>query len=291
MKFKNIIFIILSLFILSGCVDQNGEGTLPVKKGEDLRVVATSPAVTMIMEKLDVDLIGVPTSNTYTIPDRYKDLPSVGMAMSPDMEIIKSLRADYVFSPASLIGDLLPKYRAANIEYGFLNLNNVPGMYKSIEDIGKLLGKEEKANELVSDYKGFMAEYVKSVEGKPKKKVLILMGLPGSFVVATEHSYVGSLVKLAGGENVYEGLDSQFLSINTEDMVKKDPDIILRTSHALPEEVAEMFKEEFSNNPIWKHFRAVESENVYDLDYAKFGMSAKFNYKEALEDLKEVLYD
>ena len=68
--------------------------------------------------------------------------------------------------------------------------------------------------------------------------MLILMGLPGSYVVATESSYVGSLVKLAGGVNVYGDGDGQdFLNINPEDMVEKAPDIILRTSHALPEQV------------------------------------------------------
>lgn len=68
--------------------------------------------------------------------------------------------------------------------------------------------------------------------------MLILMGLPGSYVVATESSYVGSLVKLAGGVNVYgDGNGQDFLNINPEDMVEKAPDIILRTSHALPEQV------------------------------------------------------
>ena len=44
------------------------------------------------------------------------------------------------------------------------------------------------------------------------------MGLPGSYVIATENSYVGSLVKLAGGENVYQNTDQEFLTVNTEDM-------------------------------------------------------------------------
>lgn len=63
------------------------------------------------------------------------------------------------------------------------------------------------------------------------------MGLPGSYVIATENSYVGSLVKLAGGENVYQNTDQEFLTVNTEDMKKKEPDIIVRAAHALPDQV------------------------------------------------------
>ena len=100
----------------------------------------------------------------------------------------------------------------------------------------------------------------------------------------------GSLVRLAGGINVYEGTDQEFLTANTEDMQTKDPDIILRAAHALPDQVLEMFADEFETNDIWKHFRAVQEGKVYDLSYDKFGMSAKFNYPEALEELQPMLY-
>ena len=62
------------------------------------------------------------------------------------------------------------------------------------------------------------------------------MGLPGSYIIATENSYVGSLVALAGGENVYTDTDQEFLTVNTEDMKTKEPDIILRAAHALPDQ-------------------------------------------------------
>ena len=110
-------------------------------------------------------------------------------------------------------------------------------------------------------------------------------------MVATESSYVGSLLKFAGGVNVYgDGNGQDFLNINPEDMVEKAPDIILRTSHALPEQVKKMFAEEFATNDIWKHFEAVQNARVYDLDNEKFGMSANFQYEEALKELETFLY-
>ena len=73
-------------------------------------------------------------------------------------------------------------------------------------------------------------------------------------------------------------------------MLVKDPDIILRTSHAMPEQVMEMFDREFKDDDIWSHFRAVEENQVYDLDNEYFGMSATFRYKEALEKLDPILF-
>ena len=286
-RIKKILAILLASLLLTSCVSQ--KSGKKANNGE-LRIAATSMATVYIMEKLNVDLVAVPNSEIDPMPERYKDVPKVGMAMTPDIEKLKQINPDYVFSPVSLISDLLPKYKAADLDYGFLNLNNTDGMYKSIEDLGKLLNRKKEAKELIDDYKKFIDDYKEKHKDKKAPRVLILMGLPGSYVVATENSYAGSLVKLAGAENVYEGTNQQYITINTEDMLKKDPDIILRTAHALPDDVMEMFKKDFAENDIWKHFRAVKEGKVYDLDYKKFGMSAKFNYKEALNDLDKLFY-
>ena len=280
--------VILLFLLLTGCVDQQSK---PVKSidGDHARIITTSAACADIMDKLDVDLVAIAESQLQSPPARSADLPTIGMAMNPDMEKISSLNPDYVFSPVSLMPDLLPKYRAAGIHFGFVNLSNVPGMYRSIEDLGHLLNREKEAAALVKDYDEFMKDF-KSRNKGPAPKVLILMGLPGSYVVATDKSYVGSLVKLAGGENVYPDEDQQFLTVNTEDMLEKDPDIILRTAHAMPDKVHQMFQDEFKNNDVWKHFRAVKDDKVYDLNTKIFGMSANFSYKEALGDLEKVFY-
>lgn len=284
-----IILVLTCIILLTSCVDQK-QGSKSAGKG-NLKIAATSMATVYIMEKLNLDLVAVPDSKIDPMPERYKDVPKVGMAMTPDIEKLKAIQPDYVFSPVSLISDLLPKYKAADLDYGFLNLNNIEGMYKSIDDLGKLLDREKEAKALRDDYEKFIKDYRKKHEGKKAPKVLILMGLPGSYVVATENSYVGSLVELAGAENVYAGTDQQFITINTEDMLQKDPDIILRCAHALPDEVMKMFEKDFAENDIWKHFRAVKNEEVHDLSYKRFGMSAKFNYKEALDDLEAILYE
>lgn len=278
------------LFSLASCVNQHPEAAKAnVPKG-DLRIIVTSVATMEIMDKLGVQLAGIPHSDLYEPPERYKNVPEVGMPMSPDMEIIKSLKPDWVFSPNSLEPDLKPKYEAAGVSAAFLNLRSVDGMYNSIRDLGKLLGKEKEAQALTDEYSAFYEKYKNRNADKAKPRVLVLMGLPGSYIVATENSYVGSLVKMAGGTNVYEGETQEFIAANTEDMSKRDPDIILRAAHALPDQVVEMFAKEFEQNDIWKHFRAVQENKVYDLPYQQFGMSATFRYPDALKALQGILY-
>ena len=260
------------------------------ESGGDPKIIATSPAVAEICDKLELDLTGVCESSVSTIPKRYKDATTVGTAMSPDMEVVASLDPDWILSPISLQSDLQPKYEAIGSDWAFLNLRSVQGMYRSIQELGEIFDREEQAQKEVDKFTKFYKEYKKKSKDQEKPKVMILMGLPGSYVIATPNSYVGSLVELAGGENVYPDSEQEFLNVNTEDMKTKEPDLILRTAHALPDQVMEMFEKDFAENDIWQHFEAVKNKRVYDLSYGSFGMSANFKYQDALEELQGILY-
>ena len=279
--------------MLAGCVDQHPERQTG-NTAEETRIVATSVAACKILEQLGIEsekVVGVPSTTAYTVPEIYQGAEEVGSPMAPDMEIVSSLNPTIILSPNSLQGDLETQYDNAGLNSAFLNLKSTVGMYKSIQELGELFGKEERAQELTDEFLAYMEEYESADREGEAPRVLILMGLPGSYVVATESSYAGSLVKLAGGINIYgDGDGTDFLNVNAEDMLQRDPDIILRTSHAMPEQVMAMFRDEFADNDIWQHFRAVQEGKVYDLDNNKFGMSANFRYKEALEELKPMLY-
>ena len=280
---------ILALSI-TGCVNQHPEETTSTNESREVRLVATSPAVVQICNRLDLDLVGI-CQSTSDLPERYDGVTTVGMAMNPDLEIIKSLDPDYILSPATLQNDLQPKYASIGVSSLFLNLKSVEGMYASIEGLGEKFGREEEAAVMLEEFDSFMTEFAEKNAGKESPKVLVLMGLPGSYIIATDNSYVGSLVKLAGGTNVYgDGDGQEFLFANTEDMKTKEPDVILRAAHGLPEEARKMFAEEFSTNDIWQHFKAVQEGRVYDLDSNLFNMSANFSYEEALKALQPMLY-
>ena len=293
MKLKRILSLVLAgvmALCVTGCVNQHPEETTSTNESREVRLVATSPAVVQICNRLDLDLVGI-CQSTSDLPERYDGVTTVGMAMNPDLEIIKSLDPDYILSPATLQNDLQPKYASIGVSSLFLNLKSVEGMYASIEGLGEKFGREEEAAVMLEEFDSFMTEFAEKNAGKESPKVLVLMGLPGSYIIATDNSYVGSLVKLAGGTNVYgDGDGQEFLFANTEDMKTKEPDVILRAAHGLPDEARKMFAEEFSTNDIWQHFKAVQEGRVYDLDSNLFNMSANFSYEEALKALQPMLY-
>ena len=291
---------------LSGCVNQypeQGQGkdseylvegsTAKKKAGDNPRIVVTSAATCEIMERLDLDLVGRPTEMTTKLPRRYmedENCTDVGSPMAPDVEIITSLEPDYLIGPATLQPAFENQFQEAGLPYLFINLKSVQGLYKSVEQLGDIFDRQEEAQECVQEFKQIYSEYREKHGDRKGPSVLVLMGVPGAYIVATPNSYVGNLVELAGGQNVYADETDEFIQANTEDMKNRDPDIILRCAHAMPDVVRDMFAKEFETNDICKHFRAVEEGRVYDLTYDNFGMSAKFNWPDALEELEPYLY-
>jgi iron complex transport system substrate-binding protein len=287
--------LMLTALAISGCVDQH-PSPLPSNAAyaestavtEDYRLIATSRAAVEICDRLELELAGRPALEG--LPARYDGLPETGSPMSPDFEAIKLLNPTEVVGPDTLESDLSPGFENAGIPATFLNLRSVAGLYESLEYLGEKYGKREKAQALIDEYHAILAELETARTGKESPTVLILMGLPGAYIECTQNSYVGSLIEMGGGINVVTDPVEDFVSWNTEALLELDPDVILRTAHALPDLVADMFAKEFAENDIWKHFRAVQEGRVYDLDYTVFGMSANFRWPEAFEQMAEIFY-
>ncbi|OTZ64047.1 heme ABC transporter substrate-binding protein IsdE [Bacillus thuringiensis serovar kyushuensis] len=288
-KIVSVLMAIILLMSIAGCSSQKKETAKQVKSESKERVVATTVAVTEIMDALEVDLVGVPTSSK-TLPKRYKGLPEVGNPMSPDMEKVKSLKPSEVLSVTTLEYELKPVFDGVGMKANFLDLTSLKNMQSSISDLGKKYGREKQAEAVVTKLDKKVASIQKEVKGKKEPTVLILLGVPGSYLVATEHSYIGDLVKQLGGKNIVQGEQVEYLASNTEYLKKADPDIILRAAHGMPDEVVKMFDKEFKTNDIWKHFAAVKNNRVYDLEERLFGTTGNLAAIEALDELKKMMY-
>ncbi|MDF4275777.1 ABC transporter substrate-binding protein, partial [Vibrio parahaemolyticus] len=175
------------LVSIAGCSSPKKETAKQVKSESKERIVATTVAVTEIMDALEVDLVGVPTSSK-TLPKRYKGLPEVGNPMSPDMEKVKSLKPSEVLSVTTLEYELKPAFDGVGMKANFVDLTSLKNMQNAISNLGKKYGREKQAEAVVTKLDKKVASIQKEVKGKKEPTVLILLGVPGSYLVATEHS-------------------------------------------------------------------------------------------------------
>lgn len=268
---------------------ENGESANQTK---EMTIASTSVAICEILDALEYDnVVAVPETSS-TLPERYVGLDTIGGSMNPDLEVIKSIEPDLVLSPQSLESSLSEQYTAAGINSAFLNMSSVQGMYDAIDSLGELLGKEDEAAAIRQDYEKYMEGY--AVEEAEDNDCMILMCFPDGFhLIATEKSYVGNLVELAGGENVYDnhqGDENGFVSINPEDMIQKNPDKIFVFAHYNETEAFAYMEKEFKTDSTWQYYDAVKNNEIYYLPSELFGMSATFDWTESLDYLKPILY-
>ncbi|HAM1617544.1 TPA: heme ABC transporter substrate-binding protein IsdE [Listeria monocytogenes] len=289
MRKMAVISLVLLLFLV-GCGKEEAAQKPEQKTEKEPKIVATTVAITEIMDKLDLPLVGIPSSSK-KLPKRYADVKETGSPMGPDLEIIRMLKPDMVLSTKTLEADLKNGFEGANLEADFLDFTSIASMQTEIKNLGDKFDRIEEATKLNKDLTSDIDQVKSNVAKKKKPTVLILMGVPGSYLVVTEHAYIGDLVKLAGGENVIKDQKVEYLASNTEYLQSANPDIILRAAHGTPAEVVKMFDEEFKTNDIWKHFDAVKNNRVYDLDENLFGMTASLNAPEALKEMEKMLYD
>lgn len=289
---KWLLFIVAAcMFLLAACgSDKTAEKSATASK-EIKTVVAGTMVVVDILDKLGVDsVVGVPTTSS-TMPERYQDVKEIGNAMNPDMEIVKSLNPDVFISVTTLQDDIEPTVKSVHMNAQFVDLQGIPQLQQTIRDLGKQFNREKEAEQLAASYDQKLAEVKQFAEGKKKPKVLAILGVPGSYLVATDHSYIGSLITAAGGENAIQGPSEEYLASNTEYLQQSKPDIILRLAHGMPNEVMDMFDKEFKTNTVWKHFDAVKNDRVYDLSEPLFQTTANLQVDEALDYLQDIFYE
>lgn len=291
-RLKKSIFLTLSLLLgmtLGGCSSTINEQQ-NTTEAEGQRVIALSVSLVDILAQLDVELVGVPESQ-YELNEKMKDVTKVGLSMSPDVEAIAQLKPTHVISLTTIESMIKPKLEQIGIEGTYLNLENIETLKASIKSLGELFDRNEEAEALIAHFEAEVNETLEGIKEKESPKVLILFGFPGNYLVATPSSFVGQMVELLGGTNVVEDASMAYAQANLEALLMEKPDVILRMTHGVKEDVIEMFAKEFSENPIWSQFEAVQNGKVFDLDDSLFNVSASLDTPKALKALAEILYE
>ena len=292
MKYKRIMSMIatgiLMLNLVSCSSDNNENKDVAMESGEEV-VVATSVAVTEILDALGVKVSGVPKTS-YELPKSTEGAVEIGNPMSPDLEIIKSLNPTIVLSVDTLGSDYMNLFTENNIPSEFVSLESLDGLKEAITILGKKFDKNDEAKNLLNEIELKESEVKKKAETLENPEILVLFAAPGSTMIATSKSYIGSLVKIVGGKNIVEDNSTSFTTYNKEDLAMLNPEKILVMVHAMPEETKAALEKEMSTDSAWQNIKAVKEGNVVYLDSTYFGMSANLKVIEGLDILSDIVH-
>lgn len=216
-------------------------------------------------------------------------IPSIGSVSDKtfNIEQVLALNPDVIFIPLDLKeqyeSDVKAKLDTAGIPTIYIDYHSekLENHQRTIDAIGKALGKEERAAELKKFYTNKVTNVTNRVNkiSKPKPTVYIEVGMQGpeSFGYAFNSNYSwGALATLCGGDIITKDVIKSGGPVNPEFVLEKDPDIIMimgsywpkkptsmRLGFEADEAASQQLLKAFTQREGWDKLKAVKNKQVY----------------------------
>jgi len=248
------------------------------------RLVSLAPSITETIYALGLGDRLVGDTDYCDYPPEATKKPHVGAMVNPNLERIVALKPDLVLGTA----DANRRETANQLErlgiplYG-LAAHTLDETLRSIEDLGRVLGRETEAQALAGGLRTRIEAVEKRVYGQPSVRVLFVVWYR-PLITAGPQTFIADVVRHAGGVSIRDDLRGEWPRLSLEEVLRRDPDVILfpHTEAFSPE------LEEFERLPGWKDLRAVKQRRMYFVSETIMRPSPRL--VDALEELARILH-
>jgi iron complex transport system substrate-binding protein len=254
------------LFLLGSCAwavrwERDETGRSVAVPDQVHRVVSLSPSLTNTVYALGAasDLVGI-TDYTVYPPEAVRQKPSVGNVVNPSLERIVALHPDLVlalpdFNGAESIGGLL----RLGIPVFLFSTGDIPNIYRSIENVGRLMGRERQAAALIADLRAREAKVRAQSAGKERPSVLLVLSID-PLITAGKNAFITQMIAAAGARSVTDDIQQDWTQMNVEAILPRKPDYIL-LMNAGPVSLKDM-----QRSAGWNSLEAVKRGRVIIVD-------------------------
>lgn len=199
------------------------------KKG----IVSLAPNITEIIYALDAQDELIAVTNACNYPSDCKNKKVIGDPWKPNVELIISLQPKTVIASSMTDQTVLDNLKKANIDVYRINYEqNLEGAYQTVQTVGQLIEKEQKAQKIISEMKNSIDDIKSKTSAVTSKKTAVYLMSWGQFgdYAATRDTFIDSALEAAGLENIAKS--ASFWSISKELLISSSPNIIIIPNYA-----------------------------------------------------------
>jgi len=269
LKQLGICIVLLSLFVsmVAGCQPQFQPGTYTDDMGRAVaidqvpqRIVSFGPNITEILFALGLEEKVVGVSDYCDYPEAAKLKPKVGGAFNPSLEKIVELEPDLVLTVKQ--EQLNRELENLGVTFMVLDPEDIDGIFKNIELVGKITGTKKRAEELIKDMKDSISQVIALMEDAPKVRVFFIVDATDLTLpwTAGTGSFIDALITMAGGENIAAKGQGAWVQFSLEQIVSSDPEVII--IQTMTGGIPTVSKEELEAHPAWGEMTAVKQGNI-----------------------------
>ena len=222
------------------------------------RVVSLSPSITEILFAIGLGdkVVGVTEHCDY--PEAARAKPKVGGYFTTSLEDILDKDPDLILTDG--YDPVMQQIEGLGIPMLVLQPEDIDGIFKDIDLVGKVMNKEEEAARLVDSLQQRLdkvAETKASATSSPTVFYEIDATDPTKPWTAGPGSFADILISLAGGSNIVTESGS-WLQLSLEKLLSANPDIIILGDYpyVTPKQVEE-------RSGVWQDLTAVNLGKVY----------------------------
>ena len=198
--------------------------TLPVRVD---RVITLAPNLTEIVFAVGAGdrLVGNTTYCDY--PPEAKNVTKIGDTLHPSLERIIGLKPQVVLiSTASQLETFTQQLQNQNIAVFVTDPHDLEGVFRSIEQVGRILNQQEQANALVQKLRTRTNAVEEAVrQAQPVRVFYQASGEP--LYTAGHDAFVTDLIRRAGGFSVTADVPGAWPKFSNESALAAKPDAII----------------------------------------------------------------
>jgi len=172
----------------------------------------------------------VAVSSYDAYPPEVAALPRVGALLDPDTERIISLKPDLVITYGSQV-DLQAQMKRANIPTFDYRHGGFAHILVTMKELGARTGRDAAATQAVSRIEARLAAVRARVAGRPRPRTLLVFSREPktlrNMYVSGGRGFLHDMLEMAGGDNVFKGIDRESVQVSTETILAQAPDVIL----------------------------------------------------------------
>lgn len=234
------------------------------------RVISIAPSQTEILFALGLEDKIVGVSDFCDYPMEALEKEKIGNAFAINVEKILELNPDVVFLYNEAVPESIEQLKASGIAVMIYSPETTDEIFNTILQLGKVMGVEEKAEQIVDEMQKKRDSIVNKVKDEKKVRVFYQVW-DEPLMTAGEGSFINELITLAGGENIATDGDGAYPQYSVEAMVEKDPEIYIAPAHTAenltlnPEEMKEL-KNIIKSRPGYDVITAVKNDKIELLD-------------------------
>jgi ABC-type Fe3+-hydroxamate transport system substrate-binding protein len=223
------------------------------------RIVSLDPTLTEILFAIGAGAKLVGRSHWDAWPSAALRLPDLGPGIRPNVEAVLAVRPELVLLYASQDNrGVATSLRAAGVATAAFKVDQIDAFRRVTPLLGLLTGDTASARVTVDTVDRSLARVRAATAGLRRPTVLIPAWDTPLFVIGGG-SFVSQLLSIAGGRNVYDSHPERSPQVTLEDVVRRDPDVILTGPDRL---------RRYLDDPRWRTLRAVREHRVLAMDTA-----------------------